>query len=104
MTVIGCVWGAHAALRAEGVDVTYDWCEAAYRAYGLGRLLGPAPIDPVALVGHLRVFHANGWLPLELRCKVCGRDIASAGSCVDGVMYCPAHVPGAEPVGQQALF
>lgn len=60
--VIGCVWGAHRTLIEELGDdsPTYDWCEAAWLAYGLGRLL-PVPVDTEKLVAHLRVFWANGW-------------------------------------------
>jgi hypothetical protein len=94
--VIGCVWAAWRRLQDDGdQDLEYDWCEGAWLEYGLGRLLGPAPIDGDKLVAHLRVFRANGWVPTDRRparplvCSVCGRSVATEGVGADGRYYCP---------------
>lgn len=71
MTVIGYVWAAHGALVEEmGDDApSYDWCEAAAKAYGLARLCadGRGGVDWQRAASHLRVFLANGWLPPDQR-------------------------------------
>ena len=71
MTVIGYVWAAHGVLVEQlGDDAPdYDWCEAAAKAYGLARLCatGRASVDWQRAASHLRIFHANGWLPPDQR-------------------------------------
>lgn len=71
MTVVGYVWAAHGVLAEQLPDdaPTYEWCEAAAKAYGLARLCadGRGGVDHVLAASHLRVFLANGWLPPDQR-------------------------------------